>query len=190
MKPCLKFTLAVLFSSFIFSGCDLLDKADDITFDEVVEVNWVADENGEGENVPYFHAELVDLSSNPEVAKYANKIKEIKINKITYSVINYNPEPHGNAVYFNDGVASFVAVGSSTPLVEVPYAASASGVNLAASTAETELNIDAAGLTEIANAFKDNLQLTMESDGVLTQVPVSFTVVSKFYVTITANALD
>lgn len=190
MRQLIKSAIAVFFTAFLFSGCDILDKADDVTFDVVIEVNWPTDENGDGTNVPYTYSEEVDLSSNAEVAKYSAKIKEIKINKITYLITNYNAEPHNTAVYFNNGVASFTALGSTTAAVEVPYAASATGVNLQASTAETELDIDQAGMNEIAAIFKQDKKLKMTSEGFLSVTPVSFTVVSKFYVTITANALD
>jgi hypothetical protein len=182
--------LAIVGSSALFSGCDLLEKADDVSFDAVITVNWTADENGDGTNVPYVDEELVQLSSDPEVAKYINKIKTVKINKITYSVTDYNAAPHNSQVIFNNGVASFYAAGNSIPLVAVPYAAAATGVNLQTSTAETELTIDDDGLSKIADAFKKDKQLEYASEGTLSVTPVSFKVISKFYVTITANALD
>lgn len=190
MKPRLRFVLAALLVAALFTGCDLLDKADDVKFDTVVEVGWVADENLEGTNVPYFHSETVDLTSDPGIAKYANKIKDVKINKITYYITNYNAEPHNSAVTFNSGVASFVAIGATVPTVSVPYGASASGVNLQTTTSETELNIDADGLNQLAAVFKQDKKMEFESEGTLSVIPVSFNVVSKFYVTITANALD
>ena len=38
--------LAVAACAFIFAGCDLLDKADDVKFDTTIQIDWVADENG------------------------------------------------------------------------------------------------------------------------------------------------
>jgi hypothetical protein len=190
MKVCFKPWLAFLFICFIFSGCDLLDKADDVTFDVVIEVDWTADENEDGANVPFAYSEEVDLNDNAEVAKYANKIKEIKITKITYAVTNYNAEPHNTAVFFNNGVASFTATGANSAAVSIPYAASATGVNLQATTSETELDIDEAELNKLAAIFKDDKMLELKSEGILSVTPVSFNVVSKFYLTITANALD
>jgi hypothetical protein len=177
-------------ATFVFCGCDVLDKADDVTFDATIEVSRNADENGEGTNVLYENLETVELSDNAEIAKYASKIKSIKINKITYSVENYNAAPHNSQVFFNEGIASFAAVGASTHSVIVPFAASATGVNLQGSTSETELDIDADGLNELAGLLKEDNQLIMSTTGTLSITPVSFTVVSKFYLTITANALD
>jgi hypothetical protein len=182
--------LALIGGTALLSGCDLLEKADDVSFDAVITVNWLADENADGTNVPYVDEQLVQLSDDPEIAKYINKIKTVKINKITYSVMDYNAAPHNSQVIFNSGVASFYAAGNTIPLVAVPYAAAATGVNLQTSVAETELMIDGDGLTKIADAFKKDKQLEYVSEGTLSLTPVSFKVVSKFYVTITANALD
>lgn len=176
--------------TILLTGCDLLDKADDVTFDTVLEVNWVADENGDGTMVEYVAIETADLEGNAEIAKYINKIEKIKINKITYAVTSYDASPHNSAVIMTDGYASFAVVGASAPIVSVPYAATASGVNLQTATAETQLNIDEEGLTDIADAFLAEKELSMISEGILSVTPVAFTVKSKFYVTITAGALD
>ena len=79
MKPISKlFWTAAMFSlSVLFSGCDLLDKAGDVTFDAVVEADWNADENADGTDVPYNDTRTIDLSGNAEIAKYINKIKEV-----------------------------------------------------------------------------------------------------------------
>jgi hypothetical protein len=180
----------VLAAALAFSGCDLLDKADDVTFDAVIQVDWVADENADGTNVVYTQSETLELASNAEIEKYQSKIKEIKITKITYAIADYNAAPHNSAVIFSNGVASFFALGSSVPVGTAMYAASATGVNLQTTTSETDLIIDADALSEVAGVLKADKQIVMTTNGILSQTPVSFRVVSKFYVTITANALD
>jgi hypothetical protein len=171
------------------SGCDLLDNAADVKFDATIEVDWVVDENGDFTNAVYSHSETLSLTSNSEIEKYKNKIKEVKVNRITYAVTDYNAEPHNTAVIFSDGVASFLQVGSSTPITSAPYSASASGVNLQTATAEADLAIDADGLSQVAAILKADKEVVMKTDGILSKTPVSFRVVSKFYVTITASAL-
>ena len=188
--PLLFARFAIIGMMLSFVACDLLDKADDVTFDQELEIIWNADENAEGSNVPYASLDELDLADYPEIAKYANKIKEIKVNRITYRITNYDASPHHSQVIFNNGSASFMATGSSTPAVTVPYAASASGVNLQTTTAETDLSINQDGLNKIASLLKDNNKVSVSTSGVLSVTPVQFSVINKYYVTITANALD
>jgi hypothetical protein len=179
--------IAVLAITLSFSGCDLFDKADDVTFPAEFQIAWVADEDSEGEMVPYTQTGTILLEDNAEVKKYIDKIKEIKIERITYRVEDFVAD---EAVIMTDGYASFSSTSSGSTPVVAPYAATAGGVNLQTSTSETDLSIDAAGLTTIANIFKQDKKIDMTSIGVLSTTPVSFKVVSKFYVKITANALD
>lgn len=186
----LKIFAIILPVALLLEGCDLLDNADNVTFDTVLEVNWVADENLEGSNVEYVATQTVDLAGNAEIAKYIDRIEKLKINNITYAVTSYDASPHNSAVIMTDGYASFSVVGTTAPIVSVPYAATASGVNLQTSTSETQLNIDEAGLNDLADAFLTEKKLSMISVGTLSVTPVAFTVKSRFYVTITAGALD
>lgn len=189
LKPALAFSLVLTFV-LMFSGCNLFDKADDITFPATLEVTWTADEDGDLVNHAYSKTATVKLSDNAEIARYNDKIKSVEIEKITYRITEYSDAPHNEAVIMKNGFASFSSTGSSTPILEVPYAASAADVNLKTTTSDTDLNINAGGLTDLANIFKAEKELKMTSTGVLSRTPVSFTVVSTFHVKITAEILD
>ena len=39
----------------------------------------------------YTETKLLNAASDPEIAKYASKIKEIKVNRITYTISNASP---------------------------------------------------------------------------------------------------
>jgi hypothetical protein len=172
-----------------FTGCDLFDKVDDVSFNEEIEVTWTIDENGTGQNVPYTHEETFDLESNAEIKKYIHKIKDVKVEKVTYRITNYDAAPHNSQVFFNSGVASFSTMGSTTPVVSVPFAATASGVNLQTTTSDTQLTIDGPGLNSLAAVLKQEKKAKMRATGTLSQTPVSFKVVSTIHVKITAEAL-
>ena len=187
-KPIVKI-LALLAFALMFASCDLLDKADDVTFEEELVLNWDADENLEATNFPYTDSEILDLADYPVLAPYVDKIKKVEITKITYHISNFDNSPHGQPVTLTGGFASFGPYDSNTPTVTAPMAA-AGGVNLGAATAEATLAIDAAGLSTIAQTLLDDKQVKMYSTGVLSKTPVAFRVVSTFYVKITANALD
>lgn len=187
-KPIVKI-LALFAIALTLASCDLFEKADDVTFEEELIVYWDADENLTGSNVPYSDNQILDLADYPVLAPYIDKIKSVEITKITYHVTDFNNDPHHSPVTLTGGTAAFGPFDSSTPSVTVPMAG-ASGVNLGTATAETTLAIDAASLSKVAKDLLDDKQIKMYSAGTLSTTPVEFTVVSTFYVKITANALD
>jgi len=167
----------LLFVFGVMSSCDLLDKADDVSFDVTLPLEFVIDENEDNPGgKAYSDTELLDATSDAEVAKYANKIKEFKVNKITYTISGADP----NTVIFTDGALKVSSSGKTI--------ATASTVNLS-TTSETELTADTAGFNELAAKLLDDKQEMILLNGTLSQTPVSFYVEFKFYVTITANAL-
>lgn len=170
---------------FTFSSCDKLEEADDISFDVDFTVTFNVDEDLEATNKHYFNFKVLDARSNTKVNDYASKIKDIKINKITYMITNYAAEPPGTAVLFSDGTLGFSPITSITPTVVSDNVAE----NLQTTTTETELDMNTAQLNEIANDLKSTLSVNVYTDGTLSSTPVSFSVPVKFYVTVTANAL-
>ena len=99
------------------------------------------------------------------------------MNKITYTISAANP----TSVTFSNGIIKIASNGTTI--------ATAPSVVLLSNNAETELTADASGLNELANLLLDNKQEQIQLQGTLSETPVSFTVVFKFYLTITANAL-
>jgi hypothetical protein len=174
-KALLSILILTVFGTF--SSCDLLDKADDVSFDVTLPLNFVINE---GEDNPsgkaYSDTELLDATSDPDVAKYASKIKEFKVNKITYSISSVNP----GGVTFNSG--SIVVSSTGTTI------ASAGNVGLT-SVSDVELTANTAGFNELAAKLLDDKQEEIKLQGTFTSTPIAFTLSCKFYVTITANAL-
>ena len=170
---------------FSFNSCDKLEEADDISFDADFTVTFNVNEQAEETNKHYFDIEVLDARSNSKVNDYASKIKSIKINKITYLITNYSADPPGTDVMFSGGTLGFSAITSIAPTVVADNVAE----DLQATTTETELDMDAAQLNEIATELLKTLSVNVFTDGTLSSSPVAFKVPVKFYVTITANAL-
>jgi hypothetical protein len=189
MKKTLKI-LGLLFVSAAFVTCDALEKADDVVFHAAIEIDFVADENGEGTDAPYEDVQLLDLTTNAEINDHIDKIKDIKIERITYRIINYDASPHFSAVLLTSGTASFGTFDSDIKSITGNFAASAAAVNLQTTTTETDLDIDAGQFNDIAEMLLEDQKVKMYSAGTLSQIPVAFTVRAKFYFEITANALD
>jgi len=170
------FPIALLLALGTFSSCDLFDKVDDVNFDADLPIEFQINEtavNPSGKD--YSASKMLSASSDPDVAKYASKIKEFKVNKITYTIsAGANP----SSVTFTNGA---VKAGGKT-------LATISSASLS-NTTETELTADTAGFNELATKLLGDLQEEITVTGRLSSTPVTFTVTFKVYVTITANAL-
>lgn len=174
-KSIIPILLLIAFGTF--SSCDLFDEADDVSFDITLPLNFSINESADNPGgKAYTDTELLDASSNAEVAKYASKIKEFTVNRITYTISGANP----NTVTFTNGQLKVSSTGKTI--------ATASSVSLA-NSAETDLTADEAGFNELAAKLLDDKQEMILLNGTLSKTPVAFTVKFNFYVTITANAL-
>lgn len=174
-KSQLSILILIVFSAF--SSCDLLDKADDVSFDTTIPLTFIIDENADNPGgMSYSDTQLLDATSDPEVAKYASKIKEFKVNKITYTISAVDP----SGVTFNSG--TIVVASSGTTI------ATAGNVALT-SVADVELSANTAGFNELASKLLDDKKELIKLQGTFTKTPIQFNLACKFYVTITANAL-
>jgi PleD family two-component response regulator len=169
--------LALIF--VLLTGCTVFDSADDVTFDAVLPLDFKPVNETAVNNSAVQYSDVVTLNArdNADVEKYKDKIKSVKLTKITYVISDYAaPSP----VTFTSG--SLQANGKTL--------ASATSVNLQ-STAETELtDINQAGFDEFANQIKDDQSVEVTVAGTFSKTPVAFKIKAYFHVTITANALD
>lgn len=169
-------SIVLLLSIGTFSSCDLIEKADDVSFDTDLPLEFQINEtavNPTGKD--YSASKLLSASTDPDVAKYASKIKEFKINRITYTI---SPGANPNTVTFTNGVLK-----AGTQTLATVTSASLSN------TSEIDLTADTAGFNDLAAKLKGDLQEEITLTGRLSQTPVAFNVTFKFYVTVTANAL-
>lgn len=192
MKKTLKI-LGLLFISAAFVTCDALEEADDVVFHTSLEIIFVADENGNGVSVAYDDLQILDFANNAEAAPYLDKIKDIEITKVTYRITGYVEDPMAQPpctnVVMTNGFAKFGQVGTLEEIVFGSFAATAAGVNLQSTVSETELDINADQFKALADLLLDEKKANIYSVGTLSCTPIAFNVVSKFYVTVTANAL-
>ena len=169
--------IAILLTLCTLSSCSLFDKMDDISFDTELPLEFVIDEQDNNSNgKDYSIVKTLDATNDPEVMKYANKIKEFKINKITYSISAVTP----NGVTFSNGK---LIVSSSNRTIAL-----ANNISIASVT-NVELTADAGGFNELASMLLANKQADVKLDGRFNSTPIKFTVSCKFYVTVTANTL-
>lgn len=169
--------LAVLAVLSTYSSCDLLDKADDITFDTEVPVYFMINETDVNEmGKTYTGVTLLDLTDDPDVAKYESKIKDVKVNKVTYYV--YALDKTG--VNFSGG--SLVISSSNRTIATLTSLALTEGAN-------GDFSIDPSGFSELSANLKNNKNEVIKLQGTLSKTPISFEVECRFFVSVTADAL-
>jgi len=174
-KSFLSILLLIVFGTF--SSCDLFDEADDVSFDTTIPLTFVINETADNPGgKAYTATQLLDATSDPEVARYASKIKEFKVNRITYSISSVNP----GGITFNSGEILVSSTGTKI--------ATAGNVALT-SVSDVELTANTAGFNELAAKLLDDKKEEIKLQGTLTKTPVAFTLSCKFYITVTANAL-
>jgi len=169
--------LSTIFLAGLMSACDLFDKADDISFSTEFKESLNV-ENGIGS---YAKTITLDATTEPEVAKYKEKIKNITLNKVTYKVSNYVGS--ADATFTGD-----ILFGLNGKLGTV----SIDNVNLSqASTsgAEMELDLSQDEVNAVAIQLKDDKAVDVTMAGEFSTGPVNFTVTVKINAKVTANAL-
>ncbi len=183
----LKSLMGLAVIAFTFSGCDLVDKADDVTFDIELTHTFVIDEtfDSEGEPVDYADADSWDPKEEPEFDKYKDKIKEIIVNSVSYTVTDYQAE---GDVTFSDGVGSFKATtNSATALASARLPIQ----NVATSVGgEFTLDYTVDQLNAIAEHLESIEPIFFQVSGTFSETPVTFKVPVTIHCTIKANALD
>ena len=171
------FPVFLLLALGTFSSCDLFDKVDDVTFDGILPLAFNVNETADNPSgKAYTDSKLLDADDEPEIAKYSSKIKEFKVNKITYTISGVSDA----SVSFTNGTLKVASNGKTI--------ASASSVSLS-NTAETELTADTAGFNELASLLLADKQELVQLQGTLSKTPIAFTVNFKFYVTVVADVL-
>lgn len=90
---------AIMLSS---ASCELFDKVDDVTFDVEIAHTFVVSASAT-DPLSYSKADEIDPTSNADFNKYKDKIKDVTIHSIEYTVTNFVGDP---ATTFSNGQGS------------------------------------------------------------------------------------
>lgn len=182
----LKSLMGLVLIAVTFTGCDLVDKVDDVTFDLELKHTFVINEtfDSEGQEVPYAKAESWDPREEPEFDKYKDKIKEITVNKITYTVTDYDG---AEGITFTNGTGAFQATTTSATALA---SASLPIQNISASVGgDFTLNFTTSQLSAVADHLETVQSIAFQVSGTLSETPVAFKVPVTIHCTIKADAL-
>jgi len=182
---------SALFIGFAFTcsslSCDLFDEADDITFDVQIEHVFVINEtlDSNGEPVTYLDSDIIDPTQNAEFNKYKDKITELTIDEITYTVTDYDPSSPG--VFFSNGMGSFSASAGGSSA----FASAALGFQDIQGSVGGSFSLDysTSDRQQIAQQMKDLQSVTFQVSGTFSETPVAFKVPVVMHCTIKADAL-
>lgn len=159
-------------------SCGLLDKAD-VSFDATLPLDFTPITETAVSNTPvsYTYTKLLDATQNAEIAKYKDKIKDFKVNKVYFEITDSQTPD----VTFSNGILKVHTTGKT--IVTVPS-------QTVANTTKKELTgVDTAGLNELAELLKKDKQATVALAGTFSKTPALFKVRAYFDVTITASPL-
>lgn len=179
MTSTIKILAGAILISLIFSGCDTVDKLDDVAFEGVLPLEFeIHDSDVSADPVMYLREDVLNALDNDEIEKYQNKIKEIKLTKVTYEITGFDAP---GDVTFSEGS---IKVGTSKKAL-----ASIPSIDLE-NTPETELtglNID--GVNEFALQLNEDQAVEVSMSGTASKTPLLFTLVVRFHVSVTAEVL-
>jgi hypothetical protein len=185
MRFSAKPAVCFLLSAFLFSGCDLLDKADDVKFttDFTLPQPFVVDEDLDDPQNPYLSINSsIEAEADPEYQKYKAKVKDIVVNEIRYTISDFSAD---GPVTLTSGKAYFFEVGGTAASGSV-----AEVQNLSLSNTSGILQASPAALEAIADILLEKGEIEVASSADVSDSPVHFKVTVTLNVTITANALD
>lgn len=186
-KHGLKSLFALACIMFLFSGCDLFETADDVTLEIEISHTFEIDEefDSNGDPVSYSDVGMIDATKDADFEKYKDKIKEITVHQVTYTVANYAGDP---TISFTNGTGNFYATGTTANAMAT---AGISFQNVQSSVGQTfTLGYTTEGLEAIATQLESVHKVDFQVAGTFSETPVAFNVPVTIHCTVKAEALD
>lgn len=160
----------------LFASCDLVDQIDDVNFKITLPVSLSVNvPTSSSSGISFSNAINLSIDNDSNIIKYAKKIKELKVEKVTYTISDADPA----SVNFTD----VRIVNSQGNLI-----ASANFISLG-NTSETAMTLSSAA-TDFASSFLDDYKEQITLSGNLSSTPVKFHIDLKIHLVVTADALQ
>jgi hypothetical protein len=168
----------------LLAGCDLFNDLDDVSFDSTLSENIVVSESSAGTNVANSEIIVLDATSDPDINQYKDKIKGIRVNKISYQVVSFSATDPVTL----SGTMAFGESTTSSPTV----VAAITSLNLKEAFLNGtvyDLTVPQTDIDKISALLKDDKAVKIYLNSTLSKTPVSFTIELILDVTVEANAL-
>ena len=187
MKSLIKLGVMIFFISIVNTGCekikDLADVSFDANFDTEMDVDVKPTAQKSGLEMGSFSETAeIDPNTNEDFKTYASKIKEIKITKVTFEIVEITNAPN-NTVQLGSATLSVDKTGyTSAKWVESAQALTV-GTKFEYSTLDTQF-------TNLQNILNSKEVFTVNFYGTADPVDASFKVKVSINSTIVANPLN
>lgn len=180
-------SLAAVASLGLFSGCDFLDNLGQVTFDTELTAIFEVNETVVANSRNYVANQVVDASTNPDIQKYRDRLKDFRVNDVSYKISGYVVPAGISRVDFLNGRLGFGDADVNTASVSIALP-SLNLRDLNTTGAETRLSLPDPGA--LAALLKADQRIRVFAEGTLSPTPVRFSMEVKFYVSVTADALN
>jgi hypothetical protein len=168
----------------LLAGCDLFNDLGTVSFDSTLSEEIVVSESSTGTNVANSKTIVLDATTDPDINQYKDKIKGIKVNKISYQVVSFS----ATDPVILSGTMAFGESTTSSPTV----IAAVTSLNLKEAFLNGtvyDLTVPQADIDKISALLKDDKAVKIYLNSTLSKTPVSFTIEIILNVTVEADAL-
>lgn len=177
-----KFSQYALICLLLFGSCDSAEDLADVNFETTLTKTIPVTVVFTDEMTAFV---TLDATSDPEIMKYASKIKSYEISELTFAVENYNTTITSE-IYFN-GVIGFSKIGESSPTKTC--AISPLNITHVAGTGSFTVNTCTSLANDIAALFTNDNAVKIYLKGTFTKAPLSFNFVVTVKAKVIANPL-
>jgi len=101
MKNLKYLLMGILFSGVVFSGCKKAKEVFDVEFDSSYNADLNVVVPPGPRNASFYESTLIDPFSDPDVKKYANKLKKFEVTELKARVINLSKEVNMVSCYIS-----------------------------------------------------------------------------------------
>jgi hypothetical protein len=187
MKPRFVLSVVALAILGLFNGCDFLDNLGQVTFDTELSTAFEINETVVANTRNYVANQVLDATANPDIQKYRDRIKDLRINDVSYKITGYTAPAGVPRVDFSNGRFGFGDADVNTASVTVSLP-TLNLRDLNTTGAETRLPLPDA--TTLAALLKTDKRIRVFAEGTLSPTPVRFNLEVKLYVSVTADAVN
>ena len=177
-----KFLVNLLPILLVFASCDKADELLDVSFETTLSKTLPVSVVSTDEMTTSI---AFDATSDPEIMKYADKIKSYEITELTFAIENYS-SALSSEIYFN-GVFGFSKITASIPLKTCPI--SPLNITHVAGTGAFDVDPCTSLANDMAQLFAEDNALKIYLKGAYTKEPLSFNLLVTIKAKIIANPL-
>ncbi len=172
--------------SLNFSSCEEANQLTGVNFDTDLVFTVPVAELNNGSDISYSTSLLLDAATNPDIKKYANKIRSIEVLMMEFAIEDYTTIIN-DEIYLKNG--SFGLSDQSSTKAQASCNVDALPITHWAGTGYFKVDSCNSTLNSIGSYLTKDQMVKIYVDGILTKAPVSFNLKVHMKVRVVADAL-